>query len=373
MHGVVNPPPADRHIGWAAGGWWHQRDERIVCDLCPRFCVLKDGDRGFCFVRQNQNGQVVLTVYGLGTSFCIDPTEKEPLFHFYPGSSLLSFGTVGCNLGCKFCEQWSIAKARDDFHAAQQAPPQLIVEAARQTGCRGVAFTFNDPVTWAEYVIDTARACHHQGLKTVAVTAGYISAEARPTFFENIDAANVDLKGFTEEFYQHLTLSHLQPVLDTLRWLKQETNVWLEVTTLIIPGKNNSSREIRQMAHWIRQELGAEVPWHLTAFRPNFRLRQLPPTTREAMIQAHAIALAEGLKHVYLGNLFDPLRQSTYCSHCGSLLIERSNYKLGTWGLTDSCCCHCGTKLAGYFSAEPELWDSRRMRFDATEFFRTTN
>jgi pyruvate formate lyase activating enzyme len=320
-------------------------------------------------VRQNQNGQIILTAYGLGTAFCIDPTEKKPLFHFYPGSSLLSFGTVGCNLGCKFCQNWSISKVHDELPRSQPALPELIAEAAGETGCRGVAFTYNDPVTWAEFVIDTARACRDRGLKTVVVTAGYIAAEARPAFFEGIDAANVDLKGFSEEFYQRLTLSHLQPVLDTLQWLKHETDVWLEVTTLIIPGRNNSPPEIRQMARWIRDELGAEVPWHLTAFHPDFRLRHLPPTSREAMLDAHSIALSEGLKHVYLGNLFDPLRQSTYCSHCGSLLIERFDYKLGTWGLTDGCCCHCGAKLAGYFTPEPELWDSRRRRFDATDFF----
>ncbi|NIP85050.1 MAG: AmmeMemoRadiSam system radical SAM enzyme, partial [Planctomycetales bacterium] len=233
MSRVVTLPPQEGSWddGARVGGWWHTHpdQDRIVCDLCPRECHLKPGDRGFCFVRENRDGQMALSTYGRSTGFCVDPIEKKPLNHFFPGTSVLSFGTAGCNLGCKFCQNWDISKSRETARLSDQASAEAIATAAADLGCRSVAFTYNDPVIWAEYAIDTARACHQRGIKTVAVTAGYITPVARPSFFEVMDAANVDLKAFTEDFYQHLTLSHLQPVLDTLRWLKEETDVWLEI------------------------------------------------------------------------------------------------------------------------------------------------
>ncbi len=281
--------------GSLVGDWWHPvPGERIVCDLCPRGCTLKPGDRGFCFVRENRGGQIVLTTYGRSTGFCVDPIEKKPLNHFFPGSSVLSFGTAGCNLGCKFCQNWSISKSREVRQLSEHATPHTIATAASQLGCRSVAFTYNDPVIWAEYAIDTAPACHALGIKTVAVTAGYITASARQAFFEVMDAANVDLKAFTEQFYQQLTLSHLQPVLDTLSWMQRETNVWLEITNLVIPRANDGHDEFRRMCDWILAELGDRVPLHFTAFHPDFRLRDRAATPRETLLEAYEIAQSDG-------------------------------------------------------------------------------
>src|SRR3954447_19426054 len=277
---TTNRPRAD---GLLPGGWWHDEPEggRIACDLCPRACSLKEGDRGFCFVRQVKGGEMVLTTYGRSTRFCIDPIEKKPLNHFYPGTSVLSFGTAGCNLGCKFCQNWDISKSREVERLSELATPEAIAEAARRHGCRSVAFTYKDPVIWAEYAIETARACRAAGVKTVAVTAGYITPEARGPFFEVMDAANVDLKGFTEEFYQHVTYSHLQPVLETLEWLKRESDTWFEITNLVIPRANDSMDEIRQMRQWILKQCGDDVAVHFTAFPPDFRMRDRPNTPRE--------------------------------------------------------------------------------------------
>ena len=296
------------------GRYWHKVDvaagegktqEAIFCDLCPRACVLKEGDRGFCFVRKNENGQMILTTYGSSTGFCIDPIEKKPLNHFLPGTSVLSFGTAGCNLGCQFCQNWSISKSREIEILSEKASPEGIAESAKRLGCSSVAFTYNDPVIWAEYAIDTAKACHQLGLKTVAVTAGYITAAARPEFYSVMDAANVDLKGFTEEFYRKLTLAHLEPVLDTLRWLKKESNVWFEITNLVIPQANDNSEEIEQMCDWLLQNVGDQVPLHFTAFHPDFRLTDRGPTPAETLIRAREQAIKAGLKFVYVGNVHD--------------------------------------------------------------------
>jgi AmmeMemoRadiSam system radical SAM enzyme len=353
------PPLAD---GSKAGGWWHAQDDgRVVCDLCPRTCALKEGDRGFCFVRQNQGGQMVLTTYGKSTGFCVDPIEKKPLHHFYPGSSVLSFGTAGCNLGCKFCQNWSISKSKAVEALSEHANPEQVALAAESLGCVSVAFTYNDPVLWAEYAIDTARACHERGIKTVAVTAGYISPEARGPFFEVMDASNVDLKGFTESFYQRYTLSHLQPVLDTLRWLKHESEVWFEITNLIIPQANDDPGEWRRMCDWLLHNVGDEVPLHFTAFHPDFRLQDRPPTPHETLIAAREVALEAGLKYVYTGNVVDPARQGTYCPGCGELVIGRDWHALTAYRLKGDRCGRCGHGIAGRFGAAPGRWGRRRL------------
>ena len=268
----------------AVGGTRMLPASHLVCDLCPRGCKLKPGDRGFCFVRQNIAGEMVLTTYGRSTGFCVDPIEKKPLNHFFPGTPVLSFGTAGCNLGCKFCQNWEMSKSREVERASASADPETIAVAAQELGCQSVAFTYNDPVIWAEYALDTARACHAVGIKTVAVTAGYISPEARRTFYSEMDAANVDLKAFSEDFYWHLTSSHLEPVLDTLRWLKQETNVWFELTNLMIPQENDSADELRRMCDWVLNTLGDEVPMHFTAFHPDFRLLDRPNTPLSTLV-----------------------------------------------------------------------------------------
>jgi len=368
---MVDLPPAGlRSDGLKSGGWWHADEEsgRIVCDLCPRACALRPGDRGFCFVRENRAGEMVLSTYGRSTGFCIDPVEKKPLNHFYPGTSILSFGTAGCNLGCKFCQNWSISKSREIERLSEEATPEAIAEAAKSLGCKSVAFTYNDPVVWAEYAIDTARACRAAGVKTVAVTAGYITPAARGPFYEVMDAANVDLKGFTEDFYRHLTLSHLQPVLDTLRWLKHETNVWFEITNLVIPRANDSLDEIRQMCHWILENLGPDVPLHFTAFHPDFRLQDRGPTPPDTLLAAYEVAKSLGLNYVYAGNVHALREGSTWCPGCGELLIERDWYELGRYQLDGDRCRRCGHQIAGHFEAAPGTWGRKRLPVRIAEF-----
>ena len=368
---VITTPPSDtpNTHGNRLGGWWHEEsDGRIVCDLCPRECRLKPGDRGFCFVRENQNGQMQLTTYGKSTGFCIDPIEKKPLNHFYPGTSVLSFGTAGCNLGCKFCQNWSISKSREIAQLSQTARPDAIADAAVHHGCRSVAFTYNDPIIWAEYAIDTAVACRARGLKTVAVTAGYITETARPAFFHALDAANVDLKAFTDEFYQHLTLSHLQPVLDTLKWIHDESDVWMEITNLVIPQENDSDDEFRKMCDWLLSHVGDEVPVHFTAFHPDFRLRDHEATPIETLLRGYEIAKRVGMKYAYVGNVNDVRHQSTYCGNCGHLLIQRNWYELGSYNLNGDRCNQCQSRLAGHFDSAAGTWGRKRQPVNIQPF-----
>jgi pyruvate formate lyase activating enzyme len=347
-----------------AGRYWSEAEGgKILCHLCPRACKLSDGQRAFCFVRMNQGGRMVLTTYGRSSGFCIDPIEKKPLNHFYPGSSVLSFGTAGCNLGCKFCQNWDISKAREWDRLADQAGPDAIADAAAKAGCKSVAFTYNDPVIWAEYAIDVAKACHERGIKTVAVTAGYITPEARGEFFSHMDAANVDLKAFTEEFYHRVTYAHLAPVLETLRYLREETEVWFEVTTLLIPGHNDSVEEVDRECDWFARTLGPEVPLHFTAFHPDFKMTDVPHTPPDTLARARRQALAHGLRHVYTGNVHDRGGQSTYCAGCGALLVERDWYRLGAYriGWPEAACPDCARPLAGRFDRAPGRWGSRRL------------
>ncbi|HTJ46344.1 MAG TPA: AmmeMemoRadiSam system radical SAM enzyme [Kofleriaceae bacterium] len=347
----------------AKARYWHREGDRIRCDLCPRACLLADGQRAFCFVRANQGGEMVLTTYGRSSGFCIDPVEKKPLNHFYPGTSILSFGTAGCNLGCKFCQNWDISKAKELDTLQVDTTPRAIARAAQESGCASVAFTYNDPVIWTEWAIDVAEACREVGVKTVAVTAGYITPQARPEFYAAMDAANVDLKAFTDTFYKKLCYAELAPVLDTLVWLKHESKVWFEVTTLLIPGQNDSEAEVQQLVEWFAANLGPEVPLHFTAFHPDFKMTDLPATPPSTLVRARKQALAVGLKHVYTGNTHDVAGQSTYCAGCGALVIERDWYQLGKWNLTDDGACRaCGHVLAGRFHGRPGAWGPRRLR-----------
>jgi len=306
---------------------------------------------------------MVLTSYGRSTGFCIDPIEKKPLNHFYPGSSILSFGTAGCNLGCRFCQNWETSKARQVEGISQAASPADIAETAADRGCRSVAFTYNDPVIFAEYAIDTAKACRQRGIKTVAVTAGYISAGAREEFFEYIDGANVDLKAFSDDFYDKLCFARLAPVLDTLKYLRKETDVWLEVTTLLIPGKNDSEDEVARLCDWFAENLGVEVPLHFTAFHPDFKMRDGEATPSNILSRAREQAREAGLKHVYTGNVHDASGQSTYCAGCGKLVIERNWYTLGQYDLSaQGACLSCGAICAGHFEGQAGTWGSRRQR-----------
>jgi pyruvate formate lyase activating enzyme len=313
-------------------------------------------------VRENRDGEMVLSTYGRSSGFCVDPIEKKPLNHFYPGSSVLSFGTAGCNLGCKYCQNWDISKAREWDRLASTGDPEAIAEAAAEAGSKSVAFTYNDPVIWAEYAIDVAAACRERGVKTVAVTAGYISEGAREEFFAQIDAANVDLKALDEDFYFRHTGGHLQPVLDTLSYLYHQTDVWLELTTLLIPGLNDAPEQIDKQCEWVLENLGPDVPLHFTAFHPDYKMRDRPPTPPETLKRARQQALSLGVRHVYTGNVHDGAGQSTYCAGCGAVLIERDWYELGRWGLVDGACGACGETLAGRFEASPGSWGARRKR-----------
>jgi len=314
---------------------------------------MKEGDRGFCFVRKIENHRMVLDTYGKSTGFCIDPIEKKPLNHFYPGSSVLSFGTAGCNLGCQFCQNWDISKSREVAKLSAIAEPETIANAACELDCRSVAFTYNDPVIWAEYAIDTAIACHDRGIMTAAVTAGYMMPEARREFYQHIDAANVDLKAFSEQFYEKITYSQLQPVLETLQFLKQETNVWFEITNLVIPGANDSADELNRMCDWIVKHLGVDVPIHFSAFHPDFRMMDRPRTTHEKLLEAYAIAKQSGIRYPYVGNVNDVKHGSTYCYGCSRLLIERDWYELGNYNLKGKLCGSCGAEQSGRFAERP--------------------
>jgi pyruvate formate lyase activating enzyme len=346
-----------------SGRYWHVLDDgRIQCDLCPRYCKLQEGQRGLCFVRARSGDQMVLTTYGRSSGFCIDPVEKKPLNHFLPGTPVLSFGTAGCNLTCKFCQNWDISKSREFDKLASVASPEMIARAAKQTGCRSVAFTYNDPVIFLEYAVDVAQACRELGIKTVAVTAGYISPDPRLEFYKHMDAANVDLKCFTEDFYQRLCSASLAPVLETLKYLKHETDVWFEITDLLIPGENDSEAEIEEMTQWVVSELGPDVPMHFTAFHPDWKMTDKPNTPPETLQMARRIARKNGVRYAYTGNVHDSDGGSTYCQSCGETLIGRDWYELSTWNLSDDGnCTSCGTPCAGVFDGPAGDWGRKRV------------
>ena len=348
-------------------GEWHHRleDGRVQCDLCPRFCKLHDGQRGFCYVREARDGEIYLTSYGRASGYCIDPIEKKPLNHFYPGSSVLSFGTAGCNLGCRYCQNWDISKARDDARLSAWADPEGVSAAAEEHDCKSVAFTYNDPIVFAEYAIDCAIAAHQQGLKTVVVSSGYMTPAAREEFYVHMDAVNIDLKAFTEGFYHKLCFAALEPVLDTLIWLKRQTSIWLEITTLLIPGHNDSEDEVALLSDWVIDNLGPDTPLHFSAFHPSFKMNDTPPTPPETVIRARQQALEAGLHYVYTGNIHDAGGQSTYCPYCKERVIERDWYRLGEWRLDeDGRCEFCDTPIAGRFDTKPGSWGARRELVD---------
>jgi pyruvate formate lyase activating enzyme len=346
----------------APGRYFHPLpDGRVQCDLCPRFCALHEGQRGFCFVRAREGEGIVLTTWGRSSGFCVDPIEKKPLNHFLPGTSVLSFGTAGCNLGCRFCQNWDMSKSREMDTLADAASPGQIARRAQELGCRSVAFTYNDPTIFLEYAVDVAQACRERGIKTVSVTAGYMCAGPRAELYRHIDAANVDLKGFTEDFYRRVCFGHLEPVLDTLRYLHHETPVWLEITTLLIPGENDSDEEISALTRWVHRELGPEVPLHFTAFHPDFKMLDRPPTPAATLTRAREIGLRNGLRFVYTGNVHDEAGGTTWCPGCGAALIGRDWYRMTRWSLSQARCAACGTRLPGVFEEAPGRWGARRL------------
>ena len=341
--------------------FWHKLDDgRVQCDVCPRHCKLNEGQRGLCFVRACENGEIVLKTYGRSSGFCIDPIEKKPLYHFYPGSPVLSFGTAGCNLFCKFCQNWDISKAKTTDRLLDQALPAQIARAAKDNNCQSVAYTYNDPVIFLEYAVDVAKECRALGIKNVAVSAGYICEEPRKKFFEFMDAANIDLKSFDDEFYKRTCGGDLQTVLDTLLYLKNDTDIWFEITNLIIPGENDSPSEIDAMTKWIFKNLGGEVPIHFSAFHPDYKMQDKPRTSLQTIREACSIAIRNGLKYVYAGNVHNPQNDSTFCPECGEILIGRDWYNLSVWNLDYSKCNKCGHRLAGHFSQNPGEWGRKR-------------
>lgn len=343
--------------------YWHKIDDgRIQCDVCPRACKLREGQRGLCYVRGRENDAVVLYSYGRSSGFCVDPIEKKPLNHFLPGSAVLSFGTAGCNLACKFCQNWDMSKSREMDTLADAAMPERLAEAAQQLNCASIAFTYNDPVIFLEYAIDTAQACHEKAIKAVAVSAGYICDAPREQFFRYMDATNIDLKAFNEKFYKHICGGHLQAVQETLLYLKQETPVWFEITTLLIPDENDSDQELHAQCEWIAEHLGVDVPLHFSAFHPDWKMLDKTRTPAATLTRARNIALGKGLRYVYTGNVHDTAGSSTYCPACRALVIERDWYELGHWGLdVKGQCLSCGTQLAGVFDGPPGNWGAKRL------------
>jgi pyruvate formate lyase activating enzyme len=342
--------------------YWHRLDDgRVQCDVCPRACKLHEGQRGLCFVRAREHDAVVLTTYGRSSGFCVDPIEKKPLNHFLPGSSVLSFGTAGCNLACRFCQNWDISKSKEFDTLADAAAPEAIAGAAHELGCRSVAFTYNDPVIFLEYAVDVADACREQGLRAVAVTAGYVCDEPRRDFFAHLDAANVDLKAFSEDFYRRVCAGHLDPVLETLEYLVHETDVWVEITTLLIPERNDSDAELDAMTSWVVEHLGPDVPMHFTAFHPDFKMLDVAPTPPSTLTRARGWALANGVRYAYTGNVHDREGGSTRCPECQTVVVERDWYELGSYRLSDDGhCTTCGAPLAGRFDGPAGAWGPRR-------------
>jgi len=349
--------------GRNATRYWHALpDGRVQCDVCPRHCRLREGRRGLCFVRGREGDAIVLTTYGRSSGFCVDPIEKKPLNHFFPGTAVLSFGTAGCNLACEFCQNWDISTSRETDTLADSASPDELAAIAERLGCRSVAFTYNDPIIFLEYAIDTAIACRARGIKAVAVTAGYVCPEPRAELFASVDAANIDLKSFSDDFYRRICSARLAPVLETLEYVRHETGCWLEVTNLVIPGLNDSDEELDALTRWVAGHLGEDVPLHFSAFHPDYRMRDRPPTPAATLRRARAIANANGVRHAYVGNVRDPEGETTFCHVCGEPLIVRDGYAIEAWRLAPGGCCpRCGSACAGVFEEHPGTWGARRL------------
>ena len=340
----------DNEIKYHPAKWWTSLDgKKIVCNLCPRNCIIKKGQHGFCFIRKNIDGKLYSTGYGKPTGFGIDPIEKKPLNHFYPGTEILSFGTLGCNLGCKFCQNWDISKSKRSNHEEEYISPDDIVLFAKKRNIPSIAFTYNDPDIFGEFVIDVSKRARKEKIKTVMVSAGYINPEPRTEVYQYIDAANIDLKGFSSEFYKRNCSVEFEKVLDTILWLKNETNVWLELTTLLIPDLNDSDEELTKMCEWIVKNLGTEIPHHFTAFHPAYKLTEKPRTPASTLIKARNIAMEAGMKYVYTGNINSEETQTTYCPNCSQKLIKRDWHSLAFNLIENGECFNCKTKIAGKF------------------------
>ena len=330
--------------------WWEPiKSGKVLCTLCPRYCKIGNGQTGFCFVRKNEDGKLYQMAYGRPTGFAVDPIEKKPLNHFLPGTSILSFGTAGCNLGCRYCQNWDMSKAKMDNLKSVKVTPEEVVQIAKKNNCPGIAYTYNEPIIFAEFILDVAQLARKEGIKNVMVTNGYVTPEAREEIFSLIDGVNVDLKALSEQFYHKLTYSHLSDVLDTIRWFHDETDVWMEITNLLIPGYNDDFSEIKNMVDWLIENVGDEVPLHFTAFHPDFKMLDVPRTPHRTIIKARRLAMEWGMKYVYVGNVFDSEGQTTFCPNCHRALIERSWHSVLKVDL-EGTRCSCGQEI-------PVVWN----------------
>ena len=347
---ILQTPPSPQESNLHLARWWEtDADGRAHCYLCPRHCHIGEGQAGFCYIRVNRAGKLFSVGYAQPAALQVDPIEKKPLNHFLPGTRVFSMGTAGCNMGCFFCQNWDISKSHQDQVGSVNVPPKEVPLLAQRYGCPTIAFTYNEPTIWGEYVVDICKSAHETGMNTVMVTNGYITREAFHDIYDHIDAANVDLKAFSEQFYGKITLTHLKPVLETLEWLRKETGVWFEITNLMIPGLNDAEDETRRLADWILEHLGADVPLHFTAFHPDFKLQDRPPTPPSTLHRARAIAREAGLHYVYEGNIRGD-GGNTLCPSCGALLIRRSWHDVIENNLRDGCCFNCGLPIPGVWT-----------------------
>lgn len=326
--------------------WWKkQKNNTVQCFLCPRNCVIQDGKRGFCGVRQNKQGKLYSLVYAKATSIQIDPIEKKPLYHFLPGTAAFSIGTVGCNLVCQQCQNWQTSQAKPEEWRSYELTPEQVVQKAQQEHCKTIAYTYNEPTMFAEYAIDTAKLAKKKGIKNILITNGFTGEEARKDLCKHIDGVNVDLKAFNNEFYKKYAGAWIEPVLASLKTYKKK-KIWTEITNLIIPALNDDMKQIREMITWIKENLGGDVPLHFSAFYPSYKLQDLPPTSAATLIEARKQALDRGLNYAYIGNVVTTDEDNTYCPKCGELVIERMNYTVLTNKIKKGK-CSCGEKIPG--------------------------
>lgn len=328
--------------------FWEVKDKKkktVQCHLCPRNCVIAEGNYGNCNSRKNIKGKLYSMVYARPCSMAIDPIEKKPLYHFMPGTTIFSIATTGCNLHCKHCQNWEISQSRPDETLTAEVSPEEVVEKAVENGCQSIAYTYTEPTIFYEYVYDIARLARKKGLKNVMVTNGYINKEPLEKLYPFIDAANVDLKAFTEEFYKDIAFATLKPVLETIKRLKK-MKVWIEITNLIIPTLNDDLNTIKKMCEWIKNNVGSETPLHFSRFFPFYQLSHLPPTSPETLYKARETALKVGLKHVYIGNIFVEKEDDTYCPKCNELVVSRSGLGVLTNKIKNGKCPN-GHSIAG--------------------------
>ncbi|MDI6849512.1 MAG: AmmeMemoRadiSam system radical SAM enzyme [Candidatus Saccharicenans sp.] len=344
-----SPLPASRLSRVEARYYRKLPDREIKCDLCPRFCRLGDKERGFCGVRENQDGRYYTLVYGQVASLNVDPIEKKPFFHFLPGSGAFSLATAGCNLSCKFCQNWEISQMRPEQVKSVSLSPEALVASCERYDCPVIAYTYTEPVIFFEYMFDSSQLARKKGLRNVVVTAGYINPEPLADLLRVVDAVKVDLKAFNQKFYSEYVRGELQPVLQTIKQIAR-SGTWLEIVYLVIPTLNDNPAEIRDMCRYLKEEIGPDYPVHFSRFHPMYLVKNLPPTPVSTLERLREAALAEGLHYVYVGNVPGHPGENTYCPKCGNLIIERYGYVIRKKELSGNKCRYCGQTVAGVWS-----------------------